>query len=55
MKSFEVLQHVKDWRVMNAYEDQLEGEDKVGALIVCNTNPITGEKKKTGAIGVEAS
>jgi len=45
LKPFEELQKVKDWRVLNTYEDQLVGEDKIGALLVLNTNPITGEKK----------
>jgi len=45
LKPFEVLKSVKDWRVLNPYEDELEGEDKIGALLVLNNNPITGEKK----------
>ena len=43
--SLEELQRVKNWRVMDPHTDQLEGEDKVGALLVLNKNPITGEKK----------
>jgi len=51
---FEELQKIKDWRVLNPYEDQLEGDDKIGALLVLNNNPTTGEKKNwsfwTGSI-----
>jgi homospermidine synthase len=42
---FEDLHHVKDWRVMDPLTDQLEGEDKIGCLLVLNKNPLTGEKK----------
>jgi len=45
LKPFEELKHIKEWRVLNPYEDKLEGDDKIGAMIVLNKNPITGEKK----------
>jgi len=42
---FEELKRIKDWRVMDPFHDTLEGEDKVGALLILNKNPLTGEKK----------
>jgi len=30
---------------LNPFEDDLEGEDRVGALLIFNQNPLTGEKK----------
>ena len=41
----EELKRIKNWRVMDPFNDELEGEDRVGALLVLNKNPITGEKK----------
>lgn len=41
--TFEELNAVKKWRVFNPYTDELEGEDKVGALLIFPKNPITGE------------
>jgi homospermidine synthase len=35
----------KPWRVLDPYNDELEGDDRVGALLILNKNPITGEKK----------
>jgi len=32
-------------RVLDPFSDQLEGEERVGALLILNKNPITGEKK----------
>lgn len=43
--SFEELAQVKKWRVLNPFEDDLVGEDRVGALLLFPHNPITGEKK----------
>jgi homospermidine synthase len=42
---FEELKRLKEWRVMDPLTDQLEGEDRIGCLLVLNKNPITGEKK----------
>lgn len=39
------LNAVTKWRVMNSREDDLEGEDRVGALLIFAKNPITGEAK----------
>lgn len=43
--TFKELNSVKKWRVLNPYEDDLEGEDRVGALLIFPKNPITGENK----------
>lgn len=43
--TFQELTNVKKWRVLNPNEDKLEGEDKVGALLIFPKNPITGELK----------
>jgi len=43
--SFEELKKIKEWRVMDPLNDELEGEDKVGALLILKKNPITGENK----------
>lgn len=42
--TFEELNAVKKWRVFNSREDDLVGEDKVGALLIFPRNPITGEE-----------
>jgi homospermidine synthase len=43
--TFEELASVKNWRVLNPYEDDMVGEDRVGALLMFPRNPITGEDK----------
>lgn len=43
--SEEELKRVTKWRVMDPQTDDLEGEDRVGALLILNKNPITGENK----------
>jgi homospermidine synthase len=45
---FEMSKNSKNWRVMNVYEDNLQGTDNVGALFILETNPITGENKPWG-------
>jgi len=40
----EELTHCQDWRVVNPYDDEIEGEDKVGVLLIFNKNPITLEE-----------
>ena len=44
----ELIQISKDsrkWKVLNAYEDKIEGYDNVGALFMLSKNPFTGDKK----------
>jgi homospermidine synthase len=43
--TFEELKRVDNWRVVDPFTDELEGEDRVGALLVLNKDPITGENK----------
>ena len=43
--TFDELASVKKWRVLNPYEDDMSGEDRVGALLMFPKNPITGENK----------
>ena len=43
--TFDELASVKNWRVLNPYEDDMSGEDRVGALLIFPRNPITGENK----------
>jgi homospermidine synthase len=44
----ELMEMTKDprhWKVMNMWDDKLEGYDNVGACFLLEENPITGEKK----------
>lgn len=43
--SYEELVKMKNWRVLNAEDDDLEGEDRVGVLFIFPKNPITLEEK----------
>lgn len=43
--SYEELCKVEKYRVLNSREDDLVGEDKVGALLIFPRNPVTGENK----------
>lgn len=40
--TLEELTSVKKWRVLNPFQDDLVGEDKVGTLLIFPQNPITG-------------
>jgi len=44
-KGVEELKKVQNWKVLDPYNDQLEGDDTLGALLIFNHNPLTGEKK----------
>jgi len=46
-KSIDELQKIDNsaCRVLDPFNDHLEGEERVGALLILNHNPITGEKK----------
>jgi homospermidine synthase len=35
----------RQWKVMNMYDDKLEGYDNVGACFLLEKNPVTGEEK----------
>jgi len=38
------LTNIKDWRVVNPYDDDIEGEDRVGCTFIFNKNPLTDEE-----------
>jgi len=38
----------KRWKVLNVYDDMLEGYDNVGATFILEADPISGEKKPWG-------
>jgi len=40
-----ILLDISTCRVMDPFTDHLEGEERVGALLILNKNPLTGEEK----------
>lgn len=44
----ELSKDPRQWKVMNMYDDKLEGYDNVGACFLLESNPVTGEQKPWG-------
>ena len=41
-----IMKDPKSWKVLNMYEDEINGYDNVGALFMMDIHPITGDRSK---------